>query len=209
MEWRRSFDLDGLHAGHWAETIEKENATGKTYVRGYDKNGHILIYMKPALENTNNHEGNIKHLVFSMEKAVACLSKTGKEKLSLIIDYEGFSLFNSPPMKTSRETLTILQDHYPERLYKAYCVRPPYIFYGFYKAISPFIDPVTRNKICMLTNADMNSAHNQLFQEVDQSVLETCVGGHDTRPFNSKSYLTAPFNVDLNAFLNETADKSS
>ena len=50
-------------------------------------------------------------------------------------------------MKTSRETLAILQEHYPERLAVAVCYNPPWIFAVFWKAISPFIDPNTYRKI--------------------------------------------------------------
>lgn len=203
LKWREEFGLKKLHAGEWKETIELENATGKTYVRGFDKHGHVLMYMKPGLENTNNHDGNMKHLVYSMERAVACLEKRGSERLSLIIDYDGFSLYNSPPMKTSHETLTILQDHYPERLFRAYCVRPPYVFYGFFKMVSPFIDSVTRNKICMLTNSEMGKADNQLFHDADKSILESCVGGDDSRPFESAKYLRGAWDRDFLAILNE------
>lgn len=206
IKWRDEFKLKELHEDSWNNIISVENSTGKMYVRGFDKEGHVLIYMKPRFENTNDHNGNIKHLVYTMERAVKCMEKTGQEKLSLVIDYDGFSLMNSPPMKTSRETLSVLQDHYPERLHRAYCIRPPYIFYGFFKVISPFIDPVTKDKMCMLTTAEMNSATNRLYQDVDRSVLEPCVGGTDDRPFESKKYLSSPFNWDYLTILNNSAD---
>ena len=209
LKWREEFGLKDLHSGAWKDIIKLENSTGKMYLRGFDKSGHLLVYMKPKEENTNDHDGNIKHLVYTMERAVACMEKyqethgIGDGKLSLIIDYDGYSLRNAPPMKTSRETLSILQDHYPERLFCAYCIRPPYVVYGFFKVISPFIDPVTKNKICMLTNAEMTKTDNRLYQECDVSILESCIGGSDTRRFESSIYLEAPFEQDFLSTLNQ------
>ena len=51
------------------------------------------------------------------------------------------------PMKTSRATLSILQNHYPERLHRFLLLNVPTIFSVFWNAIRPFIDPVTRKKI--------------------------------------------------------------
>jgi len=68
-------------------------------------------------------------------------------KMTWIIDFVGFSLFNQPPWKTSKETLDILQNHYPERLANALLYDPPYIFRAFWTAIKPFIDPKTKKKV--------------------------------------------------------------
>jgi hypothetical protein len=200
VKWRKDFGVDNIDS--WRETIALENSTGKTYVRGFDKQGHVVVYMRPANENTFNHDGNMKHLVYSMERAVACMATTGQEKMSLIIDYTRYSLTYAPPMKTAKETLSILQDHYPERLYRAYCVYPPFIFWAFYNMISPFIDPITKEKIVMLTNSEMSKDSNQLFRDIDRAVLETAVGGEDSRPFETTSYLSSPFNQDYLATLN-------
>jgi hypothetical protein len=201
LDWREKFGLSEFQE-KWKDLVAIENSTGKTYCRGYDKHGHPIIYMKPCNENTKDHDAQIKHLIYNMEKAVACMKerKTDDDsaiahdgKLVLVIDYNGYSLSNSPPMKTSREVLSILQDHYPERLFRAYCIRPPYIFYAFYSIISPFIDSVTKDKIRMLTNSDMNADTNKLYEEVDRSMLELCAGGSDARPFNSSVYLNGTF----------------
>jgi hypothetical protein len=37
------------------------------------------------------------------------------EQLCIVIDYAGWSLYNAPSAKTSKETLGILLDQYPER----------------------------------------------------------------------------------------------
>jgi hypothetical protein len=204
LVWRKEFGLADIN--EWKDIIKLENATGKSYIRGFDKEGHVLIYMVPAKENTHDHHNNMKHLVYTMERAIATMKHTtGMEKLSLIIDYAGYTSAHAPPMKTSRETLTILQSYYPERLYRAYAVRPPYIFHAFLSLVSPFIDSVTRKKICLLKDAEMNKEQNQLFDEVDRNILETSVGGADDRPFVSETYLNGPFEQDYAAILGNTA----
>ena len=68
LNWRRCFGLQYLYSGQWMETMKAENLSGKLYVRGYDKEGNAVIYIRPKLENTYNHDGNIKHLVYNVER---------------------------------------------------------------------------------------------------------------------------------------------
>lgn len=204
IDWRKKFEIWKIHS-EFKDTIALENATGKTYVRGFDKEGHPLIYMKPVNENTKDHNGNIKHLVYNMERAVACMDAKGmgNTKLSLVIDYGGYTSSHAPTMKTSTETLNILQNHYPERLNCAYCIRAPFVFYAFFKMVSPFIDPVTKKKICMIKNAELGTPACQLSQDIDDAVLEKGVGGLDSRPFDSAKYIAGPFHKDFKAILDE------
>lgn len=202
IEWRKEFEIPKLLTDFKA-TIALENSTGKMYVRGFDKEGRPLIYMKPVNENTKDHLGNIKHLVYTMERAVACMDAKGQgnTKLSLVIDYGGYTSSHAPPMKTSKETLSILQNHYPERLQCAYCIRAPFVFYAFFKMVSPFIDPVTKKKISMIKNAELGTPACQLMQEIDPAVLEASVGGLDKRPFDSAKYLAGPYDKDFTFIL--------
>jgi hypothetical protein len=45
------------------------------------------------------------------------------------------------------KVLNILQQHYVETLGRALVVNLPYLLNFFYKGISPFLDPVTRDKV--------------------------------------------------------------
>lgn len=51
------------------------------------------------------------------------------------------------PLNVSLEVLHILQRHYVERLGRGLVVHFPWIVNGFFKAITPFMDPITRDKI--------------------------------------------------------------
>jgi hypothetical protein len=205
LKWRQEFGLKnmlGSSTGEgWAETMRKENASGKLYVRGFSLDGSAILYMRPKNENTRDHDGNLKHLVFNMEKCVAALHRAGKgeTKITLLIDYDGYSISTAPPMKTARETLQILQNHYPERLRCAYCLRPPWIFQAFWTTISPFIDPKTKEKVVMVPQERMIQI---LHEKINPDVLEESCGGRDSRPFDSARYLSTPdFGLDYHALL--------
>jgi hypothetical protein len=152
LTWRKTFIAHRSQPG-WKDSIVHENSTGKMYTRGFDKEGHALLYLKPSQENTYNFEGNMQHLVFNLDESIRRMNEDGrgKEKIVLLVDYENWGLSNCPPLKTSKETLHILQNHYPERLHRAVAINPPWIFGVFWNAIAPFIDPVTKAKIVMLT----------------------------------------------------------
>lgn len=204
LNWRRIMGLSDYSA--WRDVLNKENVTGKMYCRGFDKSNRSILYMRPKLENTKDFDGNIKHVIYNMEKAIASMSaRSTQGKLVLLIDFEGYTLSNSPPLHTSIETVNILQNYYPERLHKAYCIRPPWIFNTFWAMISPFIDPNTKSKIEML-RLPPEAIRKRLLEEIDVDVLESCLGGNDSRPFDSSAYLSAPLDKDFYTILNSHID---
>ena len=163
------------------------------YCRGYDKEGRVIVYMRPGNENTKDEQNQLRHLVFQLEKAIACSSSKGRSKLCIVIDYEGFSIRKAPPMSTSRRTLDILQNHYPERMHRAYICNPPFIFRSFWTLIQPFIDPVTKEKICFCSG---KSGMERIVRdmggpEIAAQMLEPCAGGTkaNQRQFDSHEYL--------------------
>lgn len=206
LKWRNDFDVQRIRNTHndteMQELIARENGTGKIYVRGYDKQGRAFVYMRPARENCNhNLQGNMIHLVWNMEKAIACTRKRSielgsplpLEKIILIIDYEGFRLRDSPPLATTKYTLDILQKHYPERMHRAYVVHPPLVFSSFWALIKNFIDPTTKEKIVFCNKKTIHK-----LQDVSESIskLELFSGGDGSaREFNSTEYVNLPFDV--------------
>ena len=78
---------------HIANTIAHENETGKIYCRGYDKEGRAILYLTPGRENSTDEMNNMRHLVYHLERAIACTRKnSGREKVCIVIGYQGFKL---------------------------------------------------------------------------------------------------------------------
>jgi len=130
LTWRAEFGVKHLHRKESMSTITLENTTGKIYLRRLDHNKNVILYVRPVYENTSDHDSNGLRLVYNLERAVAIMSKRWQlgidgQKITQLVNYEGCSLFNAPPMRASGAILDILQNHYPERLNRAYCVRPP------------------------------------------------------------------------------------
>ncbi|CAI5510293.1 unnamed protein product [Closterium sp. Naga37s-1] len=184
IAWRRAFTPERIR---WAD-VAKESETGKVYRAPFtDKLGRPVLVLCPGKQNTDDHDGNIRQMVYCMENAVQSLPE-GVEQMVWIIDYKGFTLRKSPLMKTSREVLHILQNHYPERLGAAILFDPPYIFQGLWKVIRPFIDPVTFQKIKFVyrKSAPSLKVMEELF---DTSLLDPALGGKgDAYVYDHASY---------------------
>ncbi|KAJ0604313.1 putative CRAL-TRIO lipid binding domain-containing protein [Helianthus annuus] len=77
-------------------------------------------------------DNQIKHLVYLMENAMLNLPE-GQEEMAWLIDFTGWSFTTSVPVRTAKDTINILQDHYPQRLAVAFLYAPPRIFEAFWK----------------------------------------------------------------------------
>ena len=193
IEWRQNFGHADIES--WWPVIQRENAKGKAYIRGFDKDGHVIMYFKPANEVSYNFSDNLKHIVYTLERAFSAMSNSNRgkdgEKVVLLIDYINYSFQSSPPLKTTSAIISILQNHYPERLLRAYCLRPPWVFSTILATISPFLDPVTRAKVVMCGH-NKKEIVDKLAHSVDPGVLEASIGGHDDRAFDCQTYLMPP-----------------
>jgi hypothetical protein len=68
-----------------------------------------------------------------------------------LVDYRSATLRTSPSIANARSFLHIVQQHYVERLGRAIVVNLPVLLTFFYKAIAPFLDPVTRDKVRLVS----------------------------------------------------------
>lgn len=174
IEWRRDFKPDLIPP----DEVRIESETGKIIINGFDKDGRPIIYMRPGRENTESGPRQLRHLVWCLERAKD-LMPSGQESLVIIVDYKSTTLRTNPSISIARKVLHILQQHYVETLGRALVVNLPVILSFFYKGISPFLDPVTRDKMRFNPN---------LLELIPASHLDADFGGEFPYEFEPRSY---------------------
>ncbi|GFP84425.1 random slug protein 5 [Phtheirospermum japonicum] len=132
LRWRSSFKPEEIR---WHE-VASEGETGKVFRANFcDRQGRTILILRPGMQNTTSLDNQIKHLVYLIENAILNLSE-GQEQMAWLIDFTGWSISNNVPIKSARDTVNILQNHYPERLAVAFLYSPPRIFEAFWKVCS-------------------------------------------------------------------------
>ncbi|RSH93066.1 hypothetical protein EHS25_007419 [Saitozyma podzolica] len=142
IEWRREFKPELIEP----EDVSVEAETGKIIISGFDYDARPIIYMRPGRENTETSPRQIRHLIFNLERAID-LMPPGQEQVAIIVDYKSATSQSNPSIGTARKVLNILQNHYVERLGRGLVVNMPWWINAFFSGISPFMDPITRDKI--------------------------------------------------------------
>jgi polyribonucleotide 5'-hydroxyl-kinase len=193
VKWRREFGIQKLLVDYLPD-IKSEGAVGKNYVHGKDKMGRPVIYMKPRLtpKKMGTQAQQMRHLVYTLERAIADMEGSSVEKYVLLIDFKDYSLRNAPSMSVQRETISILQDQYPERLGLALCVDAPMLFSSTFKMVKPFIDSVTASKIVFVSGAEKRPYFEQHF---DLSCLEQDYSGNDPHQYDQAKYFETIPNI--------------
>lgn len=142
LSWRREYGADTFTADY----ISPENESGKQVIQGYDNQARPCLYLSPGKQNTKMSDRQIHHLCYMLDRIVDMMPP-GQESACLLIDFKGAASGTVPSVGQARAVLTILQTHSPERLGKAIISETPWYVNTFFKLISAFIDPVTKEKM--------------------------------------------------------------
>ncbi|EIW87256.1 CRAL TRIO domain-containing protein [Coniophora puteana RWD-64-598 SS2] len=174
LEWRREYKPDLIPP----DDVKIEAETGKIILTGFDNDGRPIIYMRPGNENTERSPRQLRHLVWWLERAKD-FQPHGQESIVIIVDYKTTTLRTNPSVSVASKVLTILQQHYVETLGRAIVTNLPFLLNFFYKGISPFLDPVTRDK--MRFNPD-------LVELIPSSQLDAEFGGEYNFEYDFETY---------------------
>ncbi|KAL4957682.1 CRAL-TRIO domain-containing protein [Aspergillus filifer] len=165
LTWRREYGIEKLTPDY----ISIENETGKQVLLGYDIHGRPCLYLLPSNQNTEKSDRQVQHLVFMLERAIE-LMPADQETLALIVDYSQTKSGQNASIGQAKDTVHFLQNHYPERLGRALVINMPFIIMGFFKIVTPFLDPVTREKLKFNENLNNHVPPTHLMKSVGGEV---------------------------------------
>lgn len=150
LEWRtkRKPQLMDQKEG-WNAYFSRESETGKIYCPGPDRWGRSVLIFDNTVQNTPHVDDHMNFLAWNLEFAIKQMPPT-VDKYCVFMHLENFSFFNIPPFASTRETLLMLCNTFPERLGHCIAYRPPYVFKAFYESVKPFLDPKTASKVVFI-----------------------------------------------------------
>ncbi|KAL3844832.1 hypothetical protein ACJIZ3_002235 [Penstemon smallii] len=183
LKWRSTYKPEEIR---WHE-VAHEGETGKvSRANFHDRKGRSVLIMRPGKQNTTSPEGNIRHLVYLMENAILNLPE-GQEQMSWLIDFSDWSFNTNVPIKTARDIIYILQNHYPERLAIVVLYNPPRLFGAFWKVVKYFVDQKTFQKINFVypKNKDSLELMKTFF---DSENLPNEFGGNATLKYDHEEF---------------------
>eukprot|EP01098_Paradermamoeba_levis_P007989 TRINITY_DN3328_c0_g1_i2.p1 TRINITY_DN3328_c0_g1~~TRINITY_DN3328_c0_g1_i2.p1 ORF type:complete len:312 (-),score=93.70 TRINITY_DN3328_c0_g1_i2:262-1104(-) len=131
------------------EDVKEQALARSNYLSGKDRYGHPTIVMKVSHDPPGTPEEKLRLIIYNIEEATRQMNKSkGVEKWNYVIHLGGFSLFKTrADPKMAMKWLTILQNHYPERLSSIFLVDSPSVFLTFYKLLTPLMNDVTKQKV--------------------------------------------------------------
>ncbi|PIN06971.1 Phosphatidylinositol transfer protein PDR16 [Handroanthus impetiginosus] len=183
LRWRSNYKPEEIR---WHE-VAIEGETGKVFRANFhDRHGRTVLILRPGMQNTTSMDNQIKHLVYLIENAILNLPE-GQEQMAWLIDFSGWSITNNVPIKSARDTINILQNHYPERLAVAFLYSPPRIFEAFWKVVKYFLDSKTFQKVKFVYPRNKDSVElMRSYFDVDN--LPTEFGGKATLQYDHEEF---------------------
>ncbi|KAL1353719.1 uncharacterized protein LOC107495976 [Arachis duranensis] len=192
LNWRSTYKPEEIR---WHE-VAVEGETGKLYRANFhDRQGRTVLILRPGMQNTKSMENQMKHLVYLLENAMLNLPP-GQEQMAWLIDFTGWSLTNSVPVKLARDTINTLQNHYPERLAIAFLYNPPRIFEAFWKIVKYFLDTKTFEKVKFVYPKNKDSVE-LMKSYFDDENLPKELGGKSTMKYNHEEFSRLMVQDDL------------
>ncbi|WVZ56018.1 hypothetical protein U9M48_006605 [Paspalum notatum var. saurae] len=136
LSWRDTVGADHI----MADEFSAELADGVAFVAGHDDDGRpvVVFRIKQDYPKFHSQKSFVRLLVFTLEVAVACMSRF-VDQFVLLFD-ASFFRSASAFLNLLMGTLKIVADYYPGRLHRAFAIDPPSLFSVLWKGVRPFVE---------------------------------------------------------------------
>lgn len=178
IKWRQEYQPWIASPRMDRELLRREAASRKMYIAGRDRSGRPIVVMRPARDDTGDEdaEWKVRYLVWVTERVIAAMDEQrGVEKMVWLIEMSGMKVAMTHSMSITKECINNMQNHYVERLGKAFFINAPWLFNALWRVIGPFLDPNTKAKVSFIkTN---KAGLDELHAMIDPSNLEEDLNG--------------------------------
>jgi hypothetical protein len=177
--------------------MRQVNARGLIYQRGLsppyvdtERGSHGIVWLRPAVRVHVDEVTYTRTIVRELERAVAVSmdhSKGRVGKFNAVIDGQGFSLGATPSLNGIKTFVTILQDHYVDRLGVLILTNLGTFAELVLKLFLPLITEDVRKKIVVLPH-DEQERRVVLETVLGKENIPVWLGGDDEYEFNVDEY---------------------
>ena len=153
--------------------------------------GHSLVWIRPALRIHVDDESTVRAAINILDRAVAAsLQRSGGRvgKFNVVFDMKGLSWKSTPSMTCIKSALTILNNHYVDRLGIVLLVNMSHVSEVLLNLVRPLLSPEVRNKIVIVPSRDKKHREEVLSSVLGSHNIPTWLGGFDTYKFNLMNY---------------------
>ncbi|KAG8067628.1 hypothetical protein GUJ93_ZPchr0005g15928 [Zizania palustris] len=185
VKWRRQYRPDTIC---WEDIAEREDEARRVYIADYrDTAGRAVFVSKSSIKCKTSVKEQIKQLVYNLE--ILANSSDGEQEEESVVwltDFRGWTL-TTTPLSLARESICIVQNHYPGLIALAILSNPPRIFESFWKIVRHFIEARLKER-AKFVYTDSPESHRIVADMFDLDKLEAAFGGRNTAAFDMDKY---------------------
>ncbi|KAL6067727.1 Doublecortin domain-containing protein 2-like [Balamuthia mandrillaris] len=188
LQWREEYKPHKIKA----KEVESNIRRGQLYHYKHDKFGRPALYVKVNTDHDpHSTEQKFKFMIHAQENAIRHMDEeNGVEKMIWLVACKGYSYKHNGEVGFARELISILANHYPERLGVLFLYDAPFVFRAFWKLVAPWIDRTTLKKVQFMPSGE-SERRKMMEQYFDLKDLRKEFGGDDEFCFDADEYIAA------------------
>ncbi|XP_009104870.1 patellin-3 isoform X1 [Brassica rapa] len=188
IKWRRDFKIDELVDEDLVDDLDKV-----VFMHGHDREGHPVCYNvygefqnKELYSKTFSDEEKRKHFLRTriqfLERSIRKMdfSSGGVSTIFQINDMKNSPGLGKKELRSAtKQAVQLLQDNYPEFVFKQAFINVPWWYLVFYTVIGPFMTPRSKSKLVF---AGPSRSAETLFKYISPEQVPVQYGGLSVDP---------------------------